>query len=205
MENWVKENIPDVSLSSVKEYKRLAEIPDVMDYVALGKQRLVWLASAIDKEKPQPICSFLEEHKITFNPEEEDAQKIEDAIVDLETVLMIERLKKHEINGADKKIMRGLVQRNAHKGKNFLNDLKIAIESGSDVNVYLDKLLTNNGSVSEEMAKKRGPSHFMDLAGKIQKVIKSISGDQELLTKIDKKAIEDLLEALKSLDEKKNS
>ena len=179
-QTWVKDELGSKAIRTVQDYMRLASIPSVMDYIALGKSRLMVIARVVESsEGENPIGDFLVKHNIQFNPEEDTpVEKLE---VDVKTPAVIERLKQKGVHDVDGEKVRQLLSMGCISGSRIVKHLLKAHESDGNLNELLDKLIANNGKLDSERQNPNKPQHFNEIGQKLTETMEQFSDNESLL------------------------
>lgn len=196
-EAWAAEHLAFIGKRNRSSFMNLARRVDCHKYALLGVDRLTVLCSATAESKEDdPIGSFLQRHKITFDPKKEfDLAEFK---TNIDTALNNEKLIKNGIT-ADQKLVRDLTTTNAKFEKSLIQRLKDVQKSGGDVNTCLKSLSINKGQDATETEWERRLTDFNSLSNRLSQTIDYIIRDDDQLEKVDVTSLNILLKKLVKL------
>jgi hypothetical protein len=189
------------SLRTAQDYMALGKIPNIINYAALGKERLMGALRAIKTlniEDPDPIAALFQYCGISFNPEE---ARFEDTMMDLKMgidyAVATSKIKKaEEINEVDLGISPDQIKKLTSNGKTvssgLINDLFEIKSEGRDVNGHLDGICDNSEDGDEMLPHIKKVAALPKLVEALRGSIESIRQHSALIGRVEPDYINDL-------------
>ncbi len=195
---WAQVNLPFISSRTRQKYMLIAETENAHEYAFLGVERLAHLiAETNDSDEDNPISTFLSNHRITFEPDQEGG--IARFKFDVDFALAVNRIAKADVT-IDSSIVRNAMVQKISFDNSLIKALALLQSRGADQEQYLRELTENRG--------KRPPSNILEgesfkrLTVRYVKNIETVLSDQALLASITPEDIAMLDEKLTALKEK---
>ncbi len=209
-EDWFEENYKARHLRSAVDYMSVAEIPNAIRYAVFGITRLKKLKKVIQitAEDPDPIYTFLNEHRLVFDPECDDPiddfNKEVDAAIAESTIKKIE--KKNTISyGITEGLIKKMVLQGIPVSKDVIRNIHLIHESKGDVNDYLKKRYINNGKEFDVIENENKTKGFRKMVADIKSAVEIFRSDlTKLNANVDDDQIDTLEKALIELKRLKN-
>jgi len=198
---WFKENFDGREFRSVQDYMRLAKVPGIIRYAVFGKERLLQILrqlSAVDKDTPDRVGSFIERNGIDFNPAEEvDAQELR---IEADVAINHQKLVGAGITEITKEMVDVLVRNGREIETAHLTELKATKELGNDVAEKFEEIQASGTKLEPVMTPTRKAEKFKKATDRFIKGIESAIEDAEYRGQVSAETISDLKEKIEQLD-----
>jgi hypothetical protein len=215
LEHYTRE-YGEKSLRTAQDYMKLGNTPNILNYVIIGKERLIGILRAIKIlgiESDDPIATLFQQCGISFNPEESHIEeKMSELKSGIDNTIAISRIKKAEDEkeielGVNLDHINNLIKLGVSVNGQFINDLFELKSGGRDVNSHLESLCTDSDSGDELLPHIKKVSAFPKIVDRLKSTIESIGQNSDLIKRIELDQINDLeryVAELKNLYENQN-
>jgi hypothetical protein len=192
---WFKNNYNASYFRSAEDYKRLANVPEIIRYSAFGKERLLGIVRLIDDLTTEdPVGEFLEENGIVFDPQQEtDPVKIKRQA---DIAVNYKKIVDAGITGVTLAQVKAYVRNGKEIKKSQIDSLKV----GNNPSEQMNKLIASDGKVEPLMTPERNADVFKKATDNLLRSIEKAIGDSSYLGSIDADVYRNLKQGLLNLE-----
>ena len=163
---------------------KLAKTPNVFQYAVFGRERLLAILRTMESgDGDDPIGAFLTDNELQFNPDEKT--DLHDLKFNTDVAINYRKLQDAGFTEITKEKVEELVEKRRGIKARHINELKLAQETGRDVNDYMDEILRNNGKAVPVMTAERKSENLKNMTDRYINNIRKALEDTEYLGGID--------------------
>ena len=200
-EEWFYECFEKSEFRSVQDYMKLAKTPNVFQYTVFGRERLLAILRTMESsDGDDPIGTFLTDNQLQFNPDEKtDFHNLK---FNTDVAINYRKLQDAGFTEITKEKVEELVKKGRGIKARHINELKLAQETGRDVNDYMDEILRNNGKAVPVMTAERKSENLKNMTERYIDKIRKALEDTEYLGGIDSDTLATLRQLLQQVEER---
>jgi hypothetical protein len=196
------------SLRTAQDYMQLADTPKILEYAAIGKERLLRLLRAIKTlgiSGVDPIKTLFRQSGITFNPRDyNNEDKLAELKKGIDIIVAQARIKKAEDKkGIELEInqdhINNLIDNGVSVNGEFITDLFELKQEDRDINSHIEGLCNESGTGDSLLPHIKKTAVLPKIVEQLKSTVESLQGNSTLINRVEQDDIDALVQSVEQL------